>query len=47
MNIKHFIKTLIIFVGMILLGLLGVYLVNHFDKDNTKEVVPNNANIAK
>ena len=34
MNIKHFIKTLLIFAGMIFIGLLGVYLINHFDNDD-------------
>jgi len=28
---KHFITTLIIFTGMIILGLIGVFLVNFFD----------------
>ena len=30
---KHFIKTLLIFSAMIFIGLLGVYLINYFDKD--------------
>lgn len=29
---KHFFKTLIIFTGMIILGLVGVFLVSYFDK---------------
>jgi hypothetical protein len=28
---KHFFKTLIIFIGMIALGLIGVFLVSHYD----------------
>lgn len=28
---KHFLKTLVIFIVMIIIGLLGVYLVNYFD----------------
>ena len=48
MNIKHFIKTLLLFTGMIFLGLLGVYLVNYLDKENTERtVVPAASNIAK
>jgi hypothetical protein len=30
--VKHFLKTLSIFMIMIILGLLGVFLVNHFDE---------------
>jgi hypothetical protein len=30
--VKHFFKTLSIFMIMIILGLLGVFLVNHFDE---------------
>lgn len=29
---KHFIKTLIIFTGMIVLGLIGVFLASYFDQ---------------
>jgi hypothetical protein len=29
---KHFFKTLLLFIGMIILGLIGVFLVNKFDK---------------
>ena len=32
---KHFFKTLLIFSGMILVGLLGVYLINYFDEGGT------------
>lgn len=28
---KHFFKSVILFTGMILLGLLGVFLVSYFD----------------
>lgn len=45
--VKHFIKTLLIFTGMIFLGLLGVYLINHFDKSGNSEQIPNSINIAK
>jgi len=30
---KHFFKVLTIFIFMIILGLVGVFLVTHFDKD--------------
>jgi hypothetical protein len=29
---KHFLKTLIMFTGMIILGLVGVFLVSYFDE---------------
>jgi len=35
---KHFFKTLFLFTGIILLGLLGVLLINYFDKQNVKDV---------
>jgi len=44
-NFKHFIKILLIFIGMIFLGLLGVYLLNYFDKGNSG--IPNAQTIAK
>lgn len=28
---KHFLKTLLMFVGMIVIGLLGVFLISYFD----------------
>jgi len=31
---KHFFKTVILFSGMIILGLIGVFLVNHFDQES-------------
>jgi hypothetical protein len=30
---KHFLKTLILFTMMIMLGLVGVFLVGYFDKE--------------
>ena len=45
---KHFLKTLIIFTGMILLGLLGVYLISYFDGSDTSIALPfSNQNIVK
>ena len=35
---KHFFKTLVLFTGMILLGLAGIVLVSHFSQSN-EEVV--------
>lgn len=29
---KHFLKILATFLGMIIIGLIGIYLVNYFDK---------------
>lgn len=31
---QHFLKTLVIFTGMIILGLVGVFLVSYFDGSN-------------
>jgi len=42
---KHFFKTLILFLGMIVIGLLGVFLVSHYGNNDTDS--PNNANIAE
>lgn len=33
---KHFFKVLILFTGMILVGLLGVFLVSHFREGATQ-----------
>jgi len=33
---KHFFKTLLVFMGMIAIGLLGVFLVSHFDKTSNQ-----------
>jgi len=38
---KHFLKTLIIFTGMIILGLTGIFLVGHFDKENNSKIFDN------
>ena len=43
MNFKHFIKTLLIFSIMIIVGLLGVYLLSYFDKSDVPAKVPGNA----
>ncbi len=32
---KHFVKILLIFSSMIILGLIGVSLVSHFDQNKT------------
>ncbi|MCX6747708.1 MAG: hypothetical protein NTW98_02050 [Candidatus Nomurabacteria bacterium] len=34
---KHFFKTLIVFTGMIIVGLLGVFLVSYFDEAGVSE----------
>jgi hypothetical protein len=45
---KHFLKTLIVFVGMIILGLIGVFLVSHFDeKEKETDILNNTAQVAK
>ena len=44
---KHFFKTLILFTGMIILGLVGVFLVSHFDKKEEQPGKENSAGIAK
>ena len=33
---KHFIKTLVLFTVMIILGLIGIFLVGHFSSDTSK-----------
>jgi hypothetical protein len=38
----HFLKTLLIFAGMIIIGLIGVYLVTHYD--NSQESVISSGN---
>jgi len=38
---KHFIKTLILFTGMIILGLIGVFLVSYFDEGTERASTPN------
>lgn len=47
MNFKHFLKTLLIFLGMIALGLIGVYLINHFDSSENQIKKSGDINIAK
>lgn len=32
--VRHFVKTFVAFMGMIIFGLVGVYLINYFDKIN-------------
>lgn len=39
---KHFLKTLIIFAGMIIIGLIGVILVSNFEKGDELTNTPNN-----
>ncbi len=38
---KHFLKTLAIFIGMIIIGLIGVYLINSFGEDGKPANPPN------
>jgi len=40
---KHFFKVLIIFTAMIIVGLIGVFLASHFDKDSEQSKVSNTA----
>jgi len=40
---KHFFKILIIFAGMIILGLIGILLVSYFDKSEEQSKILNNA----
>jgi hypothetical protein len=47
MNIKHFIKTLLLFTAMIFFGLLGVYLLGYFDKSGEQTGVTNSVDIKK
>ncbi len=46
MNLKHFIKTLLLFTVMIVIGLLGVFLLSYFDKESGK-ASPSNIPVAK
>ncbi len=42
---KHFLKTVLIFMGMIALGLLGIFLVSYFDqKGGMNEKSPDKSN---
>ena len=47
MDIKHFIKTLLLFTAMIFFGLLGVYLLGYFDKSGGQAGIPNGVDIKK
>ena len=38
--VKHFIKTFLLFSLMILVGLLGAYLVDRFDKSGESKKLP-------
>jgi len=40
--VRHFFKTLIVFIVMIILGLIGVFLINHFDENAGSAGEPNN-----
>lgn len=42
---KHFFKSMILFTGMILMGLLGIFLVSHFSGDGGEGTIE--ANVAK
>lgn len=44
---KHFIKTLILFAGMIILGLVGVFLVSYFGKGEEINTSNNQTQVAK
>ncbi|HPT18394.1 MAG TPA: hypothetical protein PKZ36_03255 [Candidatus Paceibacterota bacterium] len=41
--VKHFLKTTLLFSGMILLGLLSVYLINYFENNKTTTSTENTA----
>jgi len=45
--VKHFIKTLLIFSAMIIIGLLGVFLLNYFDKSDNQGNSANTTPVAK
>jgi len=44
---KHFLKTLLIFIGMIALGLVSIFLISYFNKGENGENLPVTADIAK
>ena len=44
---KHFFKTLIMFSGIIMIGLIGAYLVSYFDRDGKSEAVNAENQVAK
>lgn len=44
----HFLKSLVIFTGLILVGLVGIFLVSHFSKsENQANVVNKDCNVEK
>ena len=45
--IKHFFKILTIFLFMIILGLVGIFLVNSFDKEGINQTIDVNNTVAK
>jgi hypothetical protein len=38
---KHFIKILVIFTGMIVFGLLGISIINHFGFEKNFDILDN------
>jgi hypothetical protein len=44
---KHFFKILFLFIGLIIVGLLGVALVNSFNSGNGSNASNSNAPVAK
>jgi len=44
---KHFLKTLLIFTGMIALGLISIFFISYFNKGEGTGNVPTTADIAK
>jgi len=46
--VRHFLKTLAIFLAMIILGLIGVFLIGRFDKgEESTNTINNQIPIAK
>ena len=43
--VNHFVKTLLLFIIMIFVGLLGIYLINHFNKNEQPVQLPGNIKI--
>jgi hypothetical protein len=39
---KHFFKILFTFIGMIILGLIGIFLASHFDQKSGQQEMLNN-----
>jgi cell division protein YceG involved in septum cleavage len=44
---KHFFKTLVIFIIMIIIGLLGIFLINHFSNEEQPVSSTNPTQVAK